>query len=249
MTRGRAAPLRQTKTGKAKMRDFVSAACGLFFAVVPAAQAEDVLVVELFTSQGCVSCPPADDYFATLADDRRLIPLAWHVDYWDYIGWADSFANPRFTERQKRYAKAVGSRMIYTPQFIIAGDTRIQGLAPDQAAAAMEAAMAEPPQVRLDVRRDGDMLHIRAEPLAVISAPVLVQLVRYLPEATVEIERGENAGKTIRYRNVVTGWDEIARWDGAAPLTLDTPISGDAPAVVILQKEGPSLVLAAALPD
>ena len=79
------------------------------------------VVVELFSSQGCSSCPPADEYLVELAQKRDIIALGWHVDYWDYIGWEDVFAHPAFTERQKAYARALNERMIYTPQFIVNG--------------------------------------------------------------------------------------------------------------------------------
>ena len=79
------------------------------------------VVVELFSSQGCASCPPADEFLLELAQQRNIIALGWHVDYWDYIGWKDAFAHPAFTERQKAYARALKQRMIYTPQFIING--------------------------------------------------------------------------------------------------------------------------------
>ena len=83
------------------MRHYVSAACGLWLAAMAQVQAEPVVVVELYTSQGCSSCPPADEFLAMLASDPRILPLALHVDYWDYIGWEDKFALAQFTDRQK----------------------------------------------------------------------------------------------------------------------------------------------------
>ena len=111
------------------MRQIVSAACGLWFCLGAAAlaQAEDGVVVEFYTSQGCSSCPPADDFFAELAHQPGVIALALHVDYWDYIGWQDSFASPRFTDRQRAYARAGGSTTIYTPQMIVNGSAQVIG--------------------------------------------------------------------------------------------------------------------------
>ena len=83
------------------MRHIVSAACGIWLAATGAIQAEPVVVVELYTSQGCSSGPPADEFIAMLASDPRILPLALHVDYWDYIGWADVFAQSKFTDRQR----------------------------------------------------------------------------------------------------------------------------------------------------
>ena len=116
------------------MRHFVSAACGLWLAAVAPVGAEPVVIVELYTSQGCSSCPPADEFVAMLASDPRILPLALHVDYWDYIGWEDHFAQGKFTDRQRAYAKAVGSRTIYTPQLIIGGQDRIEGFSPEETA-------------------------------------------------------------------------------------------------------------------
>ena len=85
------------------------------------------VVVELFTSQGCSSCPPADALLAELAGAEGVIALALHVDYWDYLGWTDSFAAPKHTERQRAYAKAAKSRTIFTPQMVVQGSERLKG--------------------------------------------------------------------------------------------------------------------------
>ncbi|MDP3196805.1 thioredoxin family protein [Tabrizicola sp.] len=231
------------------MRHFVSAACGLWLAAVAQAQAEPVVVVELYTSQGCSSCPPADEFVAMLASNPQILPLALHVDYWDYIGWADKFAQPKFTDRQRAYAKAVGSRTIYTPQLIIAGADRIEGFAPEKTADRLRAHMEAGSTVRLTVTREGDRLVIRAEADPPLSEPVRVQLVRYKPEETVLIERGENAGKTVTYTNIVTSWDRIGDWSGQEPLELTAPFPGDQPGAVIVQQQGPAAILAAARVD
>ena len=228
------------------MRHFVSAACGLWLAAAASVEAEPVVVVELYTSQGCTACPPADEFLAMLASDPRILPLALHVDYWDYIGWADKFAQPMFTDRQRAYAKAVGSRTIYTPQFIIGGADRIEGFAPEEIAGRLRDHLAAGPTVRLTLTREGERLVIRAEADPPLTEPVRVQLVRYKPEETVTIERGENAGKTITYRNIVTSWERLEDWSGEAPLELSTPFKGDEPGVVIVQTDGPAAILAAA---
>jgi hypothetical protein len=228
------------------MRHFVSAACGLWLAATLPAAAEPVVVVELYTSQGCSSCPPADEFVAMLASDPRILPLALHVDYWDYIGWADKFAQPQFTKRQKAYAHAIGSRTIYTPQLIIGGADRIEGFAPDKTANLLRAHLEAASTVRLTVTREGDRLVIRAEADPPLTEPVRVQLVRYKPEETVTIERGENAGKTITYTNIVTSWERLEDWGGQAPLEITAPFAGDEPGAVIVQSEGPAAILAAA---
>lgn len=231
------------------MRHFVSAACGLWLAAAAAAEAEPVVVVELYTSQGCSSCPPADEFVAMLASDPRILPLALHVDYWDYIGWADKFAHPKFTDRQRAYARDIGSRTIYTPQLIIGGLDRIEGFAPEKTAARLRAHMSAATTVDLVVSREGGRIVIRAEADLPLDAPVRVQLVRYKPNETVTIERGENAGKTITYHNIVTSWEGIGSWEGQEPLVLSAPFAGDEPGAVILQTEGPAQILAAARVD
>lgn len=228
------------------MRHFVSAACGLWLAAVAPTSAEPVVVVELYTSQGCSSCPPADEFLAMLASDPRILPLALHVDYWDYIGWADKFAQPKFTDRQRAYARAVGSRTIYTPQLIINGADRIEGFAPAETAETLRDHLAAVQAVRLTVTRDGDRLAIRVEADPPLTEPARVQLVRYRPKETVTIERGENAGRTITYSNIVTSWERLQDWSGKEPLELTAPFLGDEPGAVIVQSEGPAAILAAA---
>ncbi len=231
------------------MRQLVSAACGFWVACVAPAMAEPVVVVELYTSQGCSSCPPADEFVAMLANDPRILPLALHVDYWDYIGWADKFAQAKFTDRQRAYAKAVGSRTIYTPQLIIGGQHRIEGFAPDETTARLREHLAATPIVTLSVTRDGDRLVIRAEADPPLNETVRIQLIRYAPEETVTIERGENAGKTITYTNIVTSWEGLGDWQANAPLELTTAFGGDQPGAIILQTAGPAAILAAARID
>jgi hypothetical protein len=231
------------------MRHFVSAACGLWLAAAAPAMAEGVVVIELYTSQGCSSCPPADEFVAMLAANPRVLPLALHVDYWDYIGWADKFAQAKFTDRQRDYARAIGSRTIYTPQLIIGGLDRIEGFAPEETAEQLHKHLAVTSDVRLSVMREGDSIVIRAEADPPLDAPVRMQLVRYTPEETVTIERGENAGKTITYHNIVTSWEGLGTWTGQEPMEITVPFTGDQPGAVIVQSEGPSAILAAARVD
>lgn len=224
-------------------------ACGVWALASVASLAQNTpLVVELYTSQGCSSCPPADDLFAQMTEDPNLIPLALHVDYWDYIGWIDKFAKPQYTQRQKAYAKAAGSRMIYTPQMIVAGESRVEGNDPDSILGAIQKEAAVVSDVSLSVQREGGALRIRVEGTA-SSTPMRVQLVRYQPEKTVTIEHGENAGKTVTYHNIVTRWERVADWNGGQPLDMSLPIEGDEPAVVLVQRDGPGRILAAARVD
>jgi len=201
-------------------------------------------VVELFTSQGCSSCPPADAVLADIAKRGDVIALALHVDYWDYIGWKDTFGDPAFAARQRSYAQVAGEGMVYTPQMIVNGGEELVGTDSGKLRRLLKApadAAAD-----LTVTRDGATLAVRATASRPLPDGTLVQLVRYIPTAAVSIERGENSGRTITYTNIVTSWQTIGHWDGRAPLSLDVPAKGDLPAVIIIQKPGPGAVLAAA---
>ena len=218
----------------------------------PGAAEEGKVVVELFTSQGCSSCPPADEILRHLAGRDDVIALALHVDYWDYIGWADTFARADHTVRQKAYARSFGARMIYTPQMVIGGQDSVVGARPMEVMATLSRHAGQAPGLDLQAWREGERIAVRAGVPqagagagAGAGAAMSVQLVRYRPFAEVDIKRGENAGRTLDYTNIVTAWDNVAEWSGAAPLTLDLPAAGDAPAVVIVQEAGPGAILAA----
>lgn len=208
---------------------------------------QGTVVVELYTSQGCASCPPADDLLATLAQDPSVIPLALHVDYWDYLGWEDSFARPEHTKRQKAYAKANGKKMLYTPQIVVGGTDIVVGNEPGEVAAAIARQMATGSTFRVTVTREGDRIVIRAEAVPPQDRTVKVQLVRFRQHESVAIEHGENAGHTIDYYNIVTAWDQVSDWQATSPLTAEAPLTGPEPAVVILQAEGMGEILAAAV--
>lgn len=204
------------------------------------------VVVELFTSQGCSSCPPADALLGELAGREDVIALALHVDYWDYIGWKDVYGQPAFTQRQKGYARASGHRTIYTPQMIVEGADHVVGYKPMHLAELIDAHAETPSKVALSLSRDGDALTIRATALEALQGEILVQLVRYQPEGVTDIRTGENAGRSFTYRNIVTEWDVLGGWNAASPLEMQIEISGDEPCVVILQMAGHGEILGAA---
>lgn len=179
------------------------------------------VVVELFTSQGCSSCPPTDALVARLAGQHGVLPLTFHVDYWDYLGWADSFARPEFSARQEAYARAAGERSVYTPQVIVAGSDTVLEMGPAQLTALIETHQMSP--VRLNVQRSrqqgGDLIELM--PLSDLSGEIEVSLIRFLPERSVDVRGGENDGRNITYRNIVLGIQPLATWDGAGPLRLN----------------------------
>ena len=207
---------------------------------------ENRVVVELYTSQGCSSCPPADALLDELAKRDDVIALALHVDYWDYLGWKDTFSSAAFSARQNGYARAANSRTVYTPQMIIGGVDHVVGSKTMQVMDRVAQQRGVENLVGLTVVRNGGSLEIKAEPRRAGLGDMVVQLVRYQPLETVNIKRGENAGKSIRYVNIVTDWTVIGLWNGEGAMEMNTPAAGDAPAVVIVQKDEFGPILAAA---
>jgi hypothetical protein len=194
------------------------------------------VVIELFTSQGCSSCPPADEMLRSFAAREDVMALSLHVDYWDYLGWVDIFAQPSFTQRQKAYAYVSGARAIYTPQLIVAGSDTLVGADPVALAALVKRHLDSPHPVALTITRQGSQFQIDAVAEPPLSRPVVLQLVRYRPLVSVTITRGENAGRTAEYANVASDWMTLGEWDGASPLRLMTTVDGPEPAVVIVQE-------------
>ncbi|MCB1390527.1 MAG: DUF1223 domain-containing protein [Rhodobacteraceae bacterium] len=185
-----------------------AALCSLALSVLaPAAGAgtyTPVAVAELFTSQGCSSCPPADRLWNELARRDDVLALTLPVDYWDYLGWKDTLASPANTARQRGYARALQARSIYTPQAIINGAIDVVASRRAEVLAALAAARTGPDGIGLDISAGPQALTItaNAEPGS-LPEPATVWLVVFTGEETVAIGRGENAGRTIRYSNVV----------------------------------------------
>src|SRR6056297_463176 len=192
--------------GSAGMRAFAMA-IGLWALTIGAANGQDrPVVVELYTSQGCSSCPPADAILAELADREDVIALAFHVDYWDYIGWKDVFASPANTLRQRNYARVAGARSIYTPQMIVDGTDHVIGTKPMKLAEHIQQHRDRATPVSLTLTRAGDQVRIRARSASRLSGGATVRVVTYSPKETVAIKRGENAGRTLTHHNVVRGF-------------------------------------------
>ena len=213
-----------------------------------AADAVSPVVVELFTSQGCSSCPPADRLMAQLARRADVLPLALHVDYWDYLGWKDVLADPQYTHRQKSYARAHGKRMIYTPQMIVAGTGFIKGSHPMQLAEYIEIMQKRAPEYQIRVTAEaGGRYRVLAHALRGAElGPMVVQLVHYLPNKPIQILRGENASVQMNYVNVVTHWAPVAEWDGRSDLNIEIDAGRDEPGAVLLQRQGFGAIEAAA---
>ena len=171
-----------------------------------------VQVVELFTSQGCSSCPPANAAVAQLANRPEILALSFGVTYWDDLGWKDTFASPKFTARQWDYARGFKHDQVFTPQVIVNGRKDGVGAAPREFAGLIAAG---------DRGARGPALSLTANQVAVAAAPTAgpadVWLVRYDPRLVqVPIRRGENGGKTLPHRNVVKELVRLGAWSGQA---------------------------------
>ena len=225
---------------------FASFICllGALFPAVGASQDQPV-VVELFTSQGCSYCPPADAYLNELAKQPNVIALAWHVDYWDYIGWKDSFANPAFTERQRAYAHAQKQRMIYTPQLIINGVENMMGKIYDEVSASIRKVTVQKAVMKLSSSRAGAAYTVTLS-ASHRHGTYDVQLVRVSPINIVKILGGENAGKTVTYVNVVTDLRSLGSWDGQGKATFSTGDLVRGTYTVLVQHQGHGEIVAAA---
>jgi hypothetical protein len=180
-------------------------------------QAEPRAVIELFTSQGCSSCPPADQLLGELAADPSLVSVSVPVDYWDYLGWRDTLADPRNAARQKAYAHARGDGQVYTPQVVVNG--ALHALGSDKAAIELaiaasrkKGAMSLRPTLSLDEGR----LKVTVPDLVDAPTGAEVWLLGVLKVATITIARGENKGRTITYHNVVRRWIKLGEWNGKA---------------------------------
>jgi hypothetical protein len=213
------------------------------WAVGPVAAAEPRVVIELFTSQGCSSCPAADKILAELAKDPTVVPISLSVDYWDYLGWKDTLALPGHVKRQRAYAGVRGDRAVYTPQAVINGRTHVLGSdrqAIDRAVKAAREATQLPVKVAV---ADGKVnVEIPAAKQPGQSAEVwLCPLSRAVP---VEIGRGENRGQSVIYTNVVRGWTKLGEWKGdqlvLSKSLSDISAKGKFDAVAILVQGGKS---------
>ena len=173
-----------------------------------------VAVLELFTSQGCSSCPPADKILSQYEGRDDIIALAYHVDYWDYIGWKDTFGSEAFSDYQRAYASAQGKSRIYTPQLMVNGQTDVVGSRSGEVARAVGAARLAVP---IDLSADDSMLNVNIGPFEGASEAI-VWLVTFNKRAEVKIERGENRGSVLPYTQIVTSRQALGMWspkDGA----------------------------------
>jgi hypothetical protein len=212
-------------------------------------------VIELYTSQGCSSCPPADKLLKSYTGRDDVLALSFNVDIWDKLGWKDTLAKPQYTQRQRAYARTRGDGNVYTPQTIINGMAHEVGSdrpAIDRAIKATEP-KRKAMQVDLAVRGEADGLSIdipKWTAAGATSVEATLWLVKFTPRVEVAIERGENGGHTIAYHNVVRDLRSVGSWMGEAKSVRATRdvLAGCAPGTcaVLLQQGGTGSILGAA---
>ena len=214
-------------------------------ASVPATAAENLLVVELFTSQGCSSCPPADALLGKMARaDPGLLPLDMHVTYWDRLGWKDPFSLPQATERQRAYSALLGMDNVYTPQMVVNGRFQAVGSDRDAVAAAVAQARQQPLAVPLSLTADSAGLRVVAGPGR---GSATLYLVGFDPQQITEVRAGENAGRTLPEVNVVRSIAAVGSWRGqVVSAVMARPLGTRA--AVLLQGDDGRILGAAALP-
>jgi hypothetical protein len=191
-------------------------------AMLSEADAQTRGVIELFTSQGCSSCPPADQLLGRFADDHAIVAMSLPIDYWDYLGWKDTLALPDNTARQRGYARARGD-LVYTPQVVINGKVPVPGANEQAIAQALTETRNDPSILVLpvDLKLSGNELAIRI-PAGSTPSGAQIWLCGLTSSMPVTIERGENRGHTLTYHNVIRHRVKLGSWTGAA-LDLHVP--------------------------
>lgn len=213
---------------------------------------QNPVVVELYTSQGCSSCPPADAMLLELSDREDVIALALHVDYWDYIGWKDTFAKPDYSLRQRAYARERNDGRVYTPQMVVNGENHLVGSSRSSVERELQSASL-PLDIRVTEVDGAIRIDIPDQP-GLTKRHTTIRLVTYTSNATVEIQRGENRGENITYHNIVRSMQPIGMWEGKT-MTITLPareimgknIDG---CVILVQEDGangPGRILGAAV--
>jgi hypothetical protein len=214
-------------------------------AVIRPAHADPRAVVELFTSQGCSSCPPADEALGELAKDPSVIALSLPIDYWDYLGWKDTLADSRFSARQKAYSRMRGDREVYTPQAIVNGSAHVIG----SDLASIITAIGETTKadgvmsVPVTMTQAGKLLTVSVAASAKASAPTHgeVWLCSISKSVPISIGRGENSGREIIYHNVVRNVVKVGDWNGGSgswTVPIESVVREGADGAVVYLQDG-----------
>jgi hypothetical protein len=219
----------------------------LMLGTAPAMAGERPILVELFTSEGCSSCPPADALLGGLATRPDVLALSFHVDYWDRLGWKDPFSSAAATKRQKRYARLLGLGTVYTPQIVVDGRWQAVGSDRDAVAAALAAAGRAPRVLPVRVAVDHGTARVvigAGEP----GPAAAVLLVGFDRRRVDRVGGGENDGRTLTHVDVVRGFAEIGRFRGAAA-AFAAPVPWQADRVAAILQEDDGRVIGVAVTD
>jgi hypothetical protein len=195
-------------------------------AATPSASAEPRAVVELFTSQGCSSCPAADKLLGYLAKDPSLVAMSLPIDYWDYLGWKDTLAKSGHTARQRAYAHVRGDRAVYTPQVVVNGVVHVQGSDKEAIDRAIAQTRQQPGTLSLPVTVavDSGRINVQVPASSDGRGGGELWLCALAKSVAVDIARGENRGRSVTYHNVARRWLRLGEWNGSAR-TFAVPIS------------------------
>ncbi len=216
----------------------------------PASGAPGIAVVELFTSEGCSSCPPADAVLERIASEPRagggrVVPLAFHVDYWDGLGWPDPFSSPVFTERQRRYARTFGESGVYTPQMVVGGVDGFVGSDQGHADESLKRAIARPSAVTVAIRVDRsapDALTVHYDLRGHVPDRALLLVAVVQRSASVKVGAGENAGRTLRHTSIVHALTESRLRESSGEQVIGTPWAAkrdESDVVALVQSDDP----------
>ena len=202
-------------------------------------------VIELYTSQGCSSCPPADALLQRYAERKDVMALSLPVDYWDYIGWKDTFALPQNSQRQRSYVTAIGARSVFTPQVIVNGRASAVGSSRSGVDQAIRSTTAAFTARRVPIlgthTKNGVVVNIGSQRGQSVSQPATVWLLKVTRSADVAIKRGENGGRTVTYTNVVRSMVPIGKWSGkpvSIPVSKKAQRTDDTQRTAVLLQEG-----------
>jgi hypothetical protein len=223
-------------------RPLILGCLALFLALTPTLAAERApVVVELFTSEGCSSCPPADAYLGELAKRPGVIALSFHVDYWNRLGWTDPFSSAAATARQKGYAESLKQSYVYTPEMVVDGRVHEAGSRREKMEALIDAARANAVFPVVLARKSDGAFEAVLPAAGGATTDATVWLVLYDRSQTVAVKTGENGGRTITHANVVRDIRRVGGWTGQAArlvLPIDAATLRERSGAVVIVQSG-----------
>lgn len=215
--------------------------------IAPASAGNRLIVVELFTSEGCSSCPPADALLSELATRPEVLALSFHVNYWDRLGWKDPFSSPAATQRQSRYAELLGLPAVYTPQIVIDGKWQAVGSSRTEVERTLDLARRDRAGIPVAIAVDRGRAQITLGP-AGDSMPGSVVLIGFDRRQVTPVARGENAGRTLTHVDVVRSIEEVARFTGRLD-SVETPLPPQCDRITAIVQAQDGRILGVAVHD